>query len=210
MLHLEKIPSGVRSAFGRAVLDLSKRLGIHPDWLMAVFYRESRLNPASVNTYNAAGLIQITPTTAQDINATTAQILKAGYLDQLVYVERYYAMRIKQWGTPKSVYDLYLLTFYPPAMGKPDGHVLFRAGSTPYERNKALDNFLGVPKKGYISVRDIKSFVNQAIPKGYRVATNETPATPWVLVASAVLVAAGLLIGEKTNQNTNATYEQNA
>lgn len=220
MLYLEKIPAAVRPAFAQAVTAMSQRLRVHPDWLMTVFYRESKLNPAAVNAWQAAGLIQITPTTARDIHTTTAQILNASYVGQLVYVERYYAMRIRQHGLPKSVYDLYLLTFYPPAMGTPDNHILFKSGNIAYERNKGLDNFPSSSKKGYIATRDIKAFVNAAIPKNY------TPSTPpsgtssgksqdWMMIGSVLLLAAGIWLQKssvfhpkqpsyQTNENVNA------
>lgn len=220
MLYLEKIPAAVRSAFAQAVTAMSQRLKVHPDWLMAVFYRESKLNPTALNAWKAAGLIQITPTTAKDLNTTTEQILQASYVGQLVYVERYYAMRIRQHGQPQSVYDLYLLTFYPPAMGTPDNHILFRSGNIAYERNKGLDNFPAKSKKGYIATRDIKAFVNAAIPKGYTPSTPPSGTSPgksqdWMLIGSVVLLAAGIWLQKssvfqpkepsyQTNENFNA------
>ena len=53
-----------REAFCKKVLDVSDRLGINPDWLMAVMYKESGLNAAAYNAHGGAvGLIQFMPAT---------------------------------------------------------------------------------------------------------------------------------------------------
>jgi hypothetical protein len=121
MLYEEKIPEN-RTAFLSAVANISARLDIEPDWLMAVMNSESGLNHRAVNPNGGAtGLIQFMPATAIALGTTTEALKAMTSVEQLQYVQKYfYPYRYKI----KSYTDLYMAAFFPVALGKPDSWIL--------------------------------------------------------------------------------------
>lgn len=111
-----------KEAFLQKVRLICAKLGIDPNWLMFVMNSESGLNPAAYNPNGgASGLIQFMPDTAKGLGTTTEALRKMSNVAQLDYVYKYfYPYR----GKMSSLYDLYLVTFFPAALGKPDSYVL--------------------------------------------------------------------------------------
>ena len=111
-----------KADFLAKVESVSARLGINPDWLMGVMYKESRLNPGAVNgTTGASGLIQFMPDTAASLGTSVAALRTMTGSGQLPYIEKYYRPYM---GRMKSFPDLYLATFFPAALGKSDEYVM--------------------------------------------------------------------------------------
>lgn len=121
LLNINLVKTNI-SAFSQKVVDISKKLGINPNWLMQVMKQESNINPQAVNKLSkATGLIQFMPSTAIALGTTTADLLKMTNVQQLDYVYKYlqpYANKIKDFD------DLYLTILFPVAVGKPDNFVL--------------------------------------------------------------------------------------
>ena len=125
------------------VSDISARLGILPDWLMIVMKTESTLNPAAVNPASGAtGLIQFMPDTAQSLGTSTAALKVMSNVVQLDYVYKYFAPYAGRISSPQ---DMYIITFFPRALGKPDDYVLqtdtisaarIAGQNAPYDLNK--------------------------------------------------------------------------
>lgn len=111
-----------KQAFIDKVKSISNKLLINPNWLMAVMYKESRLNEKAVNSRGGAtGLIQFMPATAQSLGTSTAALKAMTNVEQLDYVYKYY----KPYITKLNSYpDLYLATFFPAALGKADDYIL--------------------------------------------------------------------------------------
>lgn len=111
-----------KAEFLAKVESVSAKLLIDPNWLMAVMYKESRLNPQAVNSRGGAtGLIQFMPATAQSLGTSTAALKAMTNVQQLDYVYKYY----KPYITKLNSYpDLYLATFFPAALGKSDDYIL--------------------------------------------------------------------------------------
>jgi hypothetical protein len=67
---LEHVEPSDRETFADAVRATALALKIPPDWLMAVMYQESRLQPDAVNLAGskACGLIQFMPDTIEALN----------------------------------------------------------------------------------------------------------------------------------------------
>lgn len=111
-----------RVAFINRVREISAKLGIDPNWLMGTMYLESGLLATAKNPQGGAtGLIQFMPATAKGLGTTTAALAAMSNVQQLDYVYAYfkpYTGKIKSW------FDLYMFTFYPAAVGKPDSYVL--------------------------------------------------------------------------------------
>ncbi len=111
-----------QEAFGRKVLDVADRLGINPDWLMAVMYKESGLNAAAYNaTGGAVGLIQFMPNTCAALGVTADVMRKLSNVAQLDYVYKYF---YPYKGRLNSYPDVYLCTFFPRALGWVDERVI--------------------------------------------------------------------------------------
>ncbi|HET8689451.1 MAG TPA: hypothetical protein VFM18_22800, partial [Methanosarcina sp.] len=113
--------------------------------------------------YRATGLIQFMPTTAMWLGTSTQALYKMNNLQQLDYVYKYfkpYAGRIK------SYYDLYMITFWPAAVGKPDSYIIQSTkmpASMVAENNPTLD----INKDGRITVGEAKKIMFNAIPANY-------------------------------------------
>ena len=121
-MWLENKVTSNKEAFLQKVRLICAKLGIEPDWLMFVMNSESGLNPAAYNPNGgASGLIQFMPATAEGLGTTTAALRQMSNVEQLDYVYKYfYPYR----GKMDSLYDLYLVTFFPAALGKPDSYIL--------------------------------------------------------------------------------------
>lgn len=160
--------------FERTLRSICNNLAINPNWLMMVMWSESRLNAQAVNkqpgdTDNAAlraatratGLIQFMPDTALSLGTTTKALYTMNAITQLAYVYRYF----KPWtGRIKSYFDLYLVTFFPEAVGKPDDYILQTkklSAATIARQNPFFD----VNRDGKLTVAEIKRRMYEAIPK---------------------------------------------
>lgn len=154
-----------REAFKEKVIAISNKLGIKPDWLMAVMWKESRIDPRAVNwqpgdskapqerlSRRATGLIQFMPTTAATLGTSTEALYNMDSLQQLDYVYKYYKPYAKYI---KSYPDMYLATFYPVAL---------KQNWSDETRFPAI-----VPKQnpGMFTVGDFKKYVWRQVPEKY-------------------------------------------
>lgn len=111
-----------KAAFLAKVAEISAKLGINPDWLMIVMKMESGINHLAVNAMTGAtGLIQFMPATAAGLGTSTAALRSMTNVEQLDYVYKYFKPYA---GRFFAVTDLYTVTFFPVALGKPDSYVL--------------------------------------------------------------------------------------
>lgn len=115
---IDKYKGDDKEAFGNKLIQVSNNLGINPNWLMAVMWKECRLDPKAINKSSGASwLIQFMPKTAKGLWTSVEAIRAMSALDQLDYVEKYmknYASKIH------SYEDTYLAVFYPAYLGKSD------------------------------------------------------------------------------------------
>lgn len=155
------IPAARRAEFLESLHALASRLRVKAAWLMIVFYKESSVNPAAVNPKSgASGLIQFMPATAKGLGTSVESIRKLSAIEQLHWVELYYQ---PYRGRMHSLWDLYLATFYPKAMGQPGDYVIARKGEKVYNLNTALDS----NKNGILSINDIKVWLMRYLPDNY-------------------------------------------
>jgi hypothetical protein len=128
LAYENQVPLNIRSAFIKKVKEISQRLQISPNWLMAIMSFESAntFSPSIRNkSTNAVGLIQFMPSTAISLGTSTEQLSKMSALEQLNYVEKYLQ---PYKGKMKSYIDTYFSVFFPLAIGKPDDWVLQAKG----------------------------------------------------------------------------------
>ncbi|HEY9830853.1 MAG TPA: peptidoglycan-binding protein [Stenomitos sp.] len=162
LVYEEKVPEN-RAEFVDKVRAISAQLGINPDWLMALMNHESGLNHRAQNPYaKATGLIQFMPSTAKRLGTTIEALQAMTNVEQLDYVIKYF-MPFR--GRLRSYSDLYLATFYPYAMGKPDSYVFGSERSDAWarkvrEQNRGMD----WNKDGYITLAEFKAWIYRGIP----------------------------------------------
>lgn len=132
----------VEQDFRDRVRQMGKKLNINPDWLMAVMGFETKwtFDPAIVNQKGsgASGLIQFTGPTALGLGTTTTALRRMTAVQQLDWVEKYfaqYASRIVNIG------DCYMAVLWPIAIGRPDSYILWTQAANPiqYTQNDGLD-----------------------------------------------------------------------
>ena len=181
--------SSNRDAFLSKVKSIAAKLFIDPEWLMAVMYLESGINSKAVNSNGGAtGLIQFMPSTAQNLGTSTASLYNMTNVQQLDYVYKYfkpYAGRIY------SFPDLYLITFFPVALGKSDSYVLQTknlSAETIANANPVFD----LDKNKQITVGEFKEAIYSRLP--VNIATylkKQTSKMKYLTVAIAILIIAG-------------------
>jgi hypothetical protein len=121
-------PQSDYKAFKDKVVSVSADLGINPDWLMAVMYAESSLNPARPNPKSGAiGLIQFMPETAAGLGTSTDALRSMSAVQQMDYVSKFYQSSKNHLN---SAGDLYAATFMPAVVGKPDDTIIGQSGNT--------------------------------------------------------------------------------
>lgn len=112
--------SGAGRAFLEKVVEVSHRLGIDPNHLMAAMKVESGFSPRSVNpSSGASGLIQFLSEPERVVGHSLAEIRRMGALDQLDLVERYF--RKAAGGRRLSrLEDVYQAIYGPAYIGQPE------------------------------------------------------------------------------------------
>jgi hypothetical protein len=148
------------SAFVNKVKSIAKDLRIDPNWLMAVMKSESGLSHSITNSMGCVGLIQFCPgggLTA--FGQTVASMQAMGGVAQLDLVHKYF---MPYRGRIKSAEDLYLITFYPYALGKPDSYVFGSEQSQAYARSvKSWNPPFDLNGDGVITMAEFKQWARR-------------------------------------------------
>ncbi|MEM1240377.1 MAG: transglycosylase SLT domain-containing protein, partial [Cyanobacteria bacterium P01_H01_bin.26] len=149
--------------FQAKVNEMAGRLGMNPDYLMAVmgFETGGTFDPSIRNAAGsgATGLIQFMPSTARGLGTSTGALAGMSQLDQLDYVEQYLSPYA---GQLNSLEDTYMSVLYPAAIGRGAGHTLFNQGTTAYRQNSGLD----INEDGRITVGEATNKVREYLPAG--------------------------------------------
>ena len=164
VLYIEKIEASDRDAFRTKIIDISNKLEIQPSWLTAVMNSESGMNPKAYNNNGGAtGLIQWMPSTAKYFGTTTDALRKMKASEQLDWVYKYFK---NYSGRLKSPYDIYLVTFFPAAVGKPDDWV-FEAKNLSRSKIAQGNPAIDLNKDKMITVGEFKQWFGQRIKIDY-------------------------------------------
>lgn len=144
----------------RALVKAARDLNARPLDLLAVLHSESGLNPSAIAYVDgkayARGLNQITPPNAKAMGISTSEwesISRMTPAENLPYVVRSFRAAVGE-RSYKDVGELYQVNFAPATLkgGSEDERVLYRAPSSGYRANSALD----VGGKGTITVGDLR------------------------------------------------------
>lgn len=156
----------VSQEFRAKVREIARRQNIEANWLMAVMAFEtgnSFLPYEKNSTSGATGLIQFLPSTAKSLGTTTTKLARMTAVEQLDWVEKYFA---QYQGQIHNLGDTYMAVFAPVGLGKPDSFVLYTSPSAAYNQNAGLDK----QRKGYITRGDCVVRVNAAFKTGQQYA----------------------------------------
>ena len=167
LIYEKYVPSSYRVAFIEKVKQVSMRLGINPNWLMAIIYWESaRTFSASItNSLGYTGLIQFGTAAAKDMGTTTAQLRAMTAVQQLDYVEKYYKIWYKRLKitAPNSYVDTYLITLFPVAVNKGLNFIIAAGSISAYKfaiNNPAFD----INKDKQVTVQEVQTVMLRQLP----------------------------------------------
>lgn len=154
--------------FKKKIDEVSAKLKLDPQKLIAMMKLESGLEAGIVNRYSGAtGLIQFMPKTAKGLGTSVEDLGKMTALEQMKYVEMYLE-RALSGKTPQgekfSSSDLYASVFWPAAVGKPEDFIIAEKGNPVYDLNHILD----VNKDGKIQKSELGEKINQRIKEPSR------------------------------------------
>lgn len=162
LVYENKVPASYRVAFINKVNAISFKLGIDPNWLMAIMYFESAgtFSPSITNPIGAVGLIQFMPSTATGLGTTSKDLKAMTAVKQLDYVYKYF---LPHKGKIDNYIDAYFVVFFPLAIGKDDDWVIQAKGISPSiiaKQNPAFDT----NKDGKVQVWEVKKVMLERLP----------------------------------------------
>jgi hypothetical protein len=169
--------------FFKKVRESCTGLKCNPLDALKVWFSESiGIYADAKNAAGAYGINQITKNNLASVGFTGSgdEYIKLTAEEQLPYVEKYYK---RYTGMLTSVSRLYQVNYLPATMGtvtQPDGVLAAKDGvyAWAYNSNPSLDP--DVPKKGYITLDDLRRVVEAAISNRWRLKTGSgTYADRW-------------------------------
>jgi hypothetical protein len=150
----------VTPEFVEKVKEIAARVHVEPLDLLAVMSFESGFNPKAVNQDSGAtGLIQFLKSTATGLGTTTAKLKEMTAVEQLVFVEKFFAGSKARLKDHHTLEDTYMAVLFPAAIGKGPDHVLFKKPSKRFTQNSVLDG----NKDGTVTVREAAAKVRARI-----------------------------------------------
>ena len=195
LLFLDKVSTEFRDGFQREVKRIARKYRMNPNWLMGVMNSETggsfRADQKNYAGSGATGLIQFMPSTARQLGTSTTALAQMDEVEQLDWVDKYIDYTLKHVVKRERIRDyddLYLMVFYPAAVGKPDNWLF---PGFIYRQNAGVD----VDQDGRITVSDFKAFIRKKIPLAYM--SEFTARYRWLSARYLVfaLVVIGLLAG---------------
>lgn len=98
------------------VIEVSKNLGVDPNWLMTVIALETAetFSPSIDNGVGYVGLIQFGKDASKDLGVTQNALVKMNFIEQMKYVQKFLEKNKTKY---KTLTDLYLGVLYPSASG---------------------------------------------------------------------------------------------
>lgn len=201
LVFSEKVKTN-KTQFLNKVRSVSNKLGIDPNWLMAVMNSESSLNEKARNPSGATGLIQFMPKTAIGLGTTTDAIYRMSNVEQLDYVYKYLSKFV---GKMKSYIDVYTAVFFPIAIGKPDNFIL-QTDTLSKELIARQNPIFDLDRNSTITVGELKKAFLKRIPTSFQdyfqkgLQTIKSHPVITALVTATILFSAYFLIFGKTKK----------
>lgn len=177
--HCDQIAWGAKVSpeFKNKVIEICKRLGINPDYLMTcmAFETKETFRPDKKNEAGSSGtgLIQFMKDTAIALDTTVEKLAAMSTMQQLDYVEKYFKEQLRVYKQLGTLEDVYFAILNPRGIRKKDDYVIFQDGTgntrkqEEYDKNKGLDK----NKDSKVSVGEIavtiRSMYKRGISQGY-------------------------------------------
>lgn len=168
LIYIEKVPAAQQIKFAAKIIEIAAFLQINPNWLMQVMKSESGINPKMPNRSQkdnhliAAGLIQWTK--ASGVPGAPESILTKDIFQQLDLVKSYFT---PFRGKMKSYFDVYLVTFFPAAVGKPDSYI-FQTAKYSAALIAAQNHAINRNKDNQITMAEFKQYVISTVPTAFQ------------------------------------------
>ncbi len=171
LLYINLVPSSERDAFEQKVQSVASNLQTNPNWLMQIMKAESGLRADIQNTSYpmsngyATGLIQFTPDTAAGLGTSTQALKQMSRVQQMDYVYKYlkpYAGRLN------SYFDIYLVVFFPAAIGQTNNDNYVFETSRISRGSVARSNpTMDINKDGMITMAEFKQYLKNTVKQEY-------------------------------------------
>lgn len=140
-----------------AMAKVAQAIRTPPDCLAGViaFETAGTWSPSVRNRLSGAvGLIQFTSVGAKAVGKTRVELSKMSFQEQLKFVQKYYE-QVRVEGFP-TCDMLYMATFAPAFVARPDSAVIARKGQKAYDQNAGLDR----DKDGTLTRGDVVAVFN--------------------------------------------------
>ena len=170
LLYENKIRDN-KTEFIAKLLEISEQLDFNPNWLMAVFNKESGVNAKARNTtylvsgFPATGLIQWVEPTAQSLYGISVNdIYEMNNVEQLDLVLKYFnpvAHKITKYS------DVYRYIFFPASLSKPDDYV-FQTSNLSASKVASQNPVIDLNKDGKITNKEFGEYAIKDIPEPYK------------------------------------------
>jgi hypothetical protein len=162
LIYEDKVPQSYRQEFVDKVKEIAPRVGLDPNWLMAIMHFETAgtFSPSITNSLGYVGLIQFGSSARQTLGVTKDELKSMSAVKQLDYVEKYFNL---YKGKYKSYVDAYFAVFFPLAIGKPDDWIIQGGGLTAEQIYNANPAFRNV-KDGKLRVWEVKKTMLEKLP----------------------------------------------
>ena len=141
----QPVPWTTDTAFLDKVKSVATALNANYIDMLAFMYNESggTFDPAiqgpQLKQGRPVGLIQFLPSTAIGLGTTVDALAQLSRVDQMDWVLKYYNyFKFTTKAPTPKLQDLYLCTFWPAAIGKPDNYVIAQPNSDVAQANKGL------------------------------------------------------------------------
>lgn len=134
-------PAGVETVLAVKIKATAQRAAAKPSVateLAWVIEKESAWRPDirhPTSKTKATGLIQFTEATAKQLGTTVDDLIKMSRFQQAQYVQKFFDLVNK---TAVAFGDVYLMTFSPSAVGKPNEYVIYAPGTAGWKENPGL------------------------------------------------------------------------
>ena len=163
LIYENKVPASIRTPFIEKVKEISPRIGVDPNWLMAIMHFETAgtFSPSITNSLGYVGLIQFGASARKTLGTTKEELQKMSAVKQLDFVEKYFNL---YKGKYKTYINTYFAVFFPPAIGKPDDWIIQGGGLSAEKIYNANPAFRQV-KDGKLRVWEVKKTILEHLPK---------------------------------------------
>jgi hypothetical protein len=163
LIYENKVPASIRTPFIEKVKEIAPRIGVDPNWLMAIMHFETAgtFSPSITNSLGYVGLIQFGASARKTLGTTKEELQKMSAVKQLDFVEKYFNL---YKGKYKTYVDTYFAVFFPPAIGKPDDWIIQGGGLSAKKIYDANPAFRQV-KDGKLRVWEVKKTMLEKLPK---------------------------------------------